>query len=307
MPLIVAGLVAIKRPTRWFSRNDRTIHRRFPWYNTARPWIQIMRRNIPQKFPEPAPVDVSGMKALTPKDVRRQWLDPRSRAAELTASLDHPVQVSRDDPRVGEHLGGHRIFVFAENMLYERVQHLRRYPLHCPNLKALHLNVCVISTQAAAKAKEDFETAINNSDNESAETESMNFMESTVMAMYSGIATLDVFANETIGEKLGRERNRTDELMMEPLDKKFGKILPELIPVGQPHRTRWWPEFQAIRSARNSLTHGGPAEGKNQEKIAQAWSKMLGLQQDIPHVVAAAMKHYVKVRPPWWDAILPRS
>ena len=215
--------------------------------------------------------------------------------------------MSRDDPNVGEHLGGHRVFLFAENMLYERVQHLRRYPLHSPNLKALHLNVCVISTQTAAIARGDFEIAIENGDNESAETESMNFMESTVMAMYSGIATLDVFANEKIGKKLDRDRDKAKELMLKPLDEKLGEILPELVRVTQPKRTRWWPEFQAIRSARNSLTHGAPEAGENQEKTAQAWSKMLGLQRDIPHVVVAAMNHYVQVQPPWWDAILPQS
>ena len=241
------------------------------------------------------------------KDAAGQWLDPRSRIAELTASLDHPAQVSRDDPNVGEPLGGQRIFLFAENRLHERVQHLRRYPLHRPNLKALHLNVCVISTQAAAKAKRDFELAIKNGDDESAETESMNFMEGTVMAMYTGIATLDVFANETIGGKLGSERDKAKELVLKPLDEKLGKILPELVRVTRPKRTRWWPEFQAIRSARNSLTHGAPEAGEDHEKTAQAWSKMLGLQRDIPHVVVAAMNHYVPIRPPWWDAILPQN
>ena len=266
-----------------------------------------MRRNIPQKVLKQPAVDVSGRKALTPKVAGAQRLDPRSRVAELTASLDHPVQVSRDDPNVGEHLGGHRIFLFAENMLHERVQHLRRYSLHCPNLKALHLNVCVISTQAAVKARGYFEIAVRNSDNELAETASMDFMESTVMAMYSGIATLDVFANETIGEKLGHDRDKAKELMFKPLDEKVGAILPELLRVTRPQRTRWWPEFQAIRSARNSLTHGAPETGEDREKIAQAWSKMLGLRRDVPHVVIAAMNHYVRFQPPWWDAILSKA
>ena len=235
-----------------------------------------MRRGIPKRYLNQPPVNVSGRKALTPGDAGGQWLDPRSRIAELTASLDHPVQVSRDDPNVGKHLGGHRIFLFAENALYDGVQHLRRYPLHRPNLKALHLNACVISTQAAEKARRDFEIAVEKRDNGSAETESMNFMEYTVMAMYSGIATLEVFANETIGEKLGPEHdNKAKELMLEPLDKKVGEILPNLVRVTRPKRTRWWPEFQAIRSARNSLTHGAPETGEDRERTAQAWSKML--------------------------------
>lgn len=193
-------------------------------------------------------------------------------------------------------------------MLYDGVRHLRRYALHCPNLKALHLNACVISTQAAARAKADFEIAVENRDDGSAETESMNFMEYTVMAMYSGIAALEVFVNETIGEALGTEQNEMAKtLILESLDKKVGDILPDLLHVTPPKRTRWWPEFQAIRSARNSLTHGVPQTGEDEEKIARAWSKMLGLQRDIPHVVVAAMNHYVLVQPPWWDTILPRS
>ena len=105
-------------------------------------------------------------RTMTPKEPSEQWLDPRSRMAELAARLDEPVHVSKDDPNVGEHLGGNRIFLYAENALYKGVQHLRRHPLHRPNLKALHLNSCVRSTQAAERAKRDFKTAMENGDGE---------------------------------------------------------------------------------------------------------------------------------------------
>ena len=265
-----------------------------------------MRRDIPPRlFQQPA-VDVSDKTALTPEDAALQWIDPRSRMAELSASLEHPAHVAADDPGVGQHLGRNRIYLLADNVLYESVQHLRRYPMHRPNLKALHLNTCVCSTQAAAESKERFAHAIESKDSESAETESMNFMEYTVMAMYSGIATLEVFTNETIGEKLDNDdRGKAEELTHEPLDKKLGRILPELLRVTKPKRTRWWPEFQAIRSARNSLTHGAPQMQDDEEKTAQAWSKMLGLQRGIPEVVIKAMNHYVMSQPPWWDGIVP--
>ena len=231
---------------------------------------RTMRDKIPQQFLREPAVDVSDRTALAPEQAARQWLDPRSRMAEVTASLEYPVHVSGEDPNVGKHLGGHRVYLFADNALYERVGHLRRHRLHRPNLKALHLNACVTNTQAAATAKRRFAGAIKTNDNGLAETESMNFMEHTVVAMYSGVAALEVFANETIGDKLQLERDGAEELTRSPIEKKLAEILPDLLRVSAPKRTRWWPEFQAIRSARNSLTHGTPKTKEDEEKIAQA-------------------------------------
>ena len=45
-----------------------------------------------------------------------------------------------------------------------------------------------------------------------------------------------------------------------------GKILPTLVRVTRPKKNSMVPEFEAIRSARNGLTHGTPETAEDQEK-----------------------------------------
>lgn len=244
------------------------------------------------------PVDVSHLHKLTPEEQEAQRCDPRSAIAEMSADPKSPLRISDDDP----HLGGRRIFQHLFNALYEQVPQVRKSRLQKPNLKALHLHSAAFHWQRAR----DLYTSLTNTNGELAqevvEEIGMDFMEATITSVYSTVATIEVFSQEVMFEKLkakahnlGKSDNLADTLR---------EVLPGLTKKPKPTQTKWWNDFQNIHHARNSFTHAGMKEQESEEMLARAWGALLKPHLNPPDVARRIIRHFSDTEPSWIPGVI---
>ena len=255
-----------------------------------------MREELRIRPQEPA--DVSHLRKLTPEERDAQRCDPRSAIAEMSADPDKPLRVSDDHPN----LGGRRIFLHLFNALYGQVPHIRKSRLQKPNLKALHLHSAAFHFQRAR----DLRTSLTNADQELpqevVEEIGMDFMEATVVSVYSTVAAIEIFSQEVMFERSGAEAHALGK--SDSLTDTLRDVLPKLTNKPKPTQTKWWKDFRIIHRARNSFTHTGMKEQVREEKLARAWAALLGPELDPPDVAGRIMGHFSVTEPNWIPGVI---
>ena len=251
-------------------------------------------------FPQP-PVDVTNLRKLTTEEQQAQSCDVRSRIAELSANPERPISVTEDHPN----LGGRRIFLHAFNALSEHVPGVRASRLQKPNMKALHLH----SAAYQWRRTEKLYCRLCDTDQEPGEYEleqiGMDFMEAAIISVYGAVATVDVFSQEIMFEKL----NAGARLVGKPQDliETLRDCLPTLIGKPKPTQSEWWRPFRNIHRARNSVTHAGPSNPTKDEELAKAWEALIAPGLDLPDVVRRAIRHFSDVEPSWVSPVIDKG
>ena len=253
------------------------------------------------KVPPRPPVDVTHLRKLTAEEQQAQSCDVRSRIAELSADPDRPLAVAGAHPN----LGGRRMFLHAFNALFEQVPHVRASGLQKPNMKALHLHSAAYQWRRA----ETLYRRLCDTDEElneyAVERIGMDFMESAIVSAYSAVATIDVFSQEIMFDKLEADAR----LVGKPHDliETLRDCLPRLTGRPKPTQTEWWRPFRNIHRARNSVTHAGPKSPDRDEELAKAWEALIAPGLDPPDVVRRAIRHFSDDEPPWVSRVIARG
>lgn len=259
-----------------------------------------MRQKINIRPQEPA-ADVSHLQKLTAEERDAQRCDPRSAIAEKSADPKSPLRVSDDHPN----LGGRRLFLHLFNTLFKQVPRVRQSRLQRPNMKALHLHSAAFHWQRAR----DLYISLTNADNElrqeTVEEIGMDFMEATIVSVYSTVATIEIFSQEIILDKckakplnLGKSDSLADTLR---------DVLPGLTKKSKPTQTKWWNDFQNIHHARNSFTHAGMKEQESEERLAKAWGALLKPSLDPPDVARRIIRHFSDTGPSWISGVIEHA
>ena len=246
------------------------------------------------------PVDVSHLQRLTPEEQDAQRCDPRSAIAEMSADPNIPIKVSDDHPN----LGGRRLFIGLFNALYEQVPLVRKSRLQKPNLKALHLHSAAFHWQQARDLLLSL-TRLDHNLQEEVEETGMDFMEAAIASVYNAVATIEIFSQEIIFDKLKAKAHiigRPDSLVDTLRD-----TLPKLTNKKRPTQTTWWRDFQSIHRARNSFTHTGMKEQGREEKLARAWEALLKPDLDPPDVARRIMCHFSENEPDWIPGVIEHA
>lgn len=258
-----------------------------------------MYKNL--KLPPRPPANVTHLSKLTEEEQRAQSCDVRSRIAELSRDPNRPIFVSEDN----SNLGGRRVFLHLFNALFEHVPHVRASRLQKPNMKALHLHSAAyhwrrasISYGLLAKAGDDL---IDNA----VETTGLDFMEAAIIAVYSAVATVEVFCQEVMFDKLDGDAR----LVGRPKDliETLRDCLPVLTGRPKPTQTKWWKPFRNIHRARNSFTHVGTSNPDKDEELAKAWEALVAPGLDPPEVVRRAIEHFSGAELAWVSAVIDRG
>ena len=253
------------------------------------------------KVPRRAPVDVSNLRRLTPEEQRAQHCDVRSRLAEVSLDPDRPVAVTEDHPN----LGGRRIFLHLFNALFENVPRVRASGLQKPNMKALHLHSAAYHWQRASTLYGLLgRPEVTLSDN-AVEEIGMDFMEAAIVSVYGSIATVDVFCQEIMFDRL----NAASRPIGKPSDlvETLRDCLPRLTGKPKPTRTDWWRPFRNIHRARNAVTHAGTNDPEREEEVAKAWDALIAPDLNPPDVARRVIHHFSDAEPPWIVRVIERG
>ena len=244
------------------------------------------------------PVGVNHLHKLTPEEREAQRCDPRSAIAEMSADPKSPLRMSDDHPN----LGGRRIFLHLFNALYEQVPHVRKSLLQRPNLKALHLHSAAFHWQRARDLYISLANTNEELQQEAVEEIGMDFMEATIASVYSTVATIEIFSQEVIFEKLKAKPHNFGK--SDSLADTLRDVLPGLTQKPKPTRTKWWNDFQNIHRARNSFTHAGMKEQESEETLARAWGTLLKPHLNPPDVARRIICHFSNTEPNWIPGVI---
>lgn len=253
------------------------------------------------KIPPGPPVDVGNLRKLTAEEQQEQYCDVRSRIAELSADPDRPITVTNDHPN----LGGRRMFLHLFNALFEHVPRVRKSQLQKPNMKALHLHS---ATYHWRRARSLYSLLVNtDKELESYEVEEigMDFMEAAIVSVYSATATVDVFSQEVMVDKLDAEARSVGK--PKDLVETLRDCLPVLTGKSRPTGTAWWNRFRNIHRARNSFTHAGISNPEKEEELAKAWEALIDPDLDPPDVVRRVIRHFSDDEPAWVARVIDRG
>lgn len=253
------------------------------------------------KVPPRDPVDVTNLRKLTAEERQAQTCDPRSWMAEVSADPDRPVAVAEDHPN----LGGRRLFVQLFNALFKHVQRVRASRLQKPNLKALHLHSAAYHWRRASTLRRLLcgkEEALSNF---TAEEIGMDFMQAAIVSVYSAVATIDVFSQEVMFDKLKAEAGYVGR----PADlvETLKECLPKLTGKRGPTGMTWWEPFRNVVRARNSVTHTGATNPEKEEEFAKAWEALLAPEIDPPDVARCVILHFSNDEPGWVERVIDRG
>ena len=252
------------------------------------------------KTPPRDPVDVTNFRKLTAEERQAQTCDPRSWIAEDSADPDRPVAVTEDHPN----LGGGRIFLALFNALFENVPRVRASRLQKPNLKALHLHSAAYHWRRASTlrrllcGKEELRDI-------TAEEIGMDFMEAAIVSVYGAVATIDVFSQEIMFDKLKAEAAYVGGPAN--LVETLKDCLPKLTGKPRPTGTIWWEPFRNVVRARNSVTHTGATSPEKGEEFAKAWEALLAPKIDPPDVARRVIRHFLNDEPAWVGRVIDRG
>ena len=219
---------------------------------------RLMYRQL--KVPSRPPADVTNLRRLTPEEQHAQYCDVRSRMAEVSRDPNRPVAVAEEHPN----LGGRRIFLASFQCLVRKLAACTsvtsseaEHEGTSPPLGGVPCwrRASVLYGWLRSPEEELSDCAV--------EEIGMDFMEAAIVSVYGAVATVDVFCQEVMFEKL-----RADALSIgKPNDlvEALRNCLPGLTGKPKPTRTDWWPGFRNIHRARNSVTHAGannPGKGR---------------------------------------------
>ena len=247
------------------------------------------------------PVDVSHLQKLTPEEQEAQRCDVRSAIAEISADPNKPIRVSNDHPN----LGGRRLFLHLFNALFEQVPRIRQSQLQKPNMKALHLHSAAFHWQKAQDLYSSLTGTTKELQQEIVEEIGMDFMEAAIVSVYSTIATIDVFSQEIMFERLEAESQPIGK--SESLVDTLRCVLPKLTSKPKPTRTVWWEDFRNIHRARNSFTHVGMKNQEKEEQLAKAWAALLRPNLDPPDIARRVIRHFSDTDPAWIQAVIQQG
>lgn len=255
-----------------------------------------MRKTLKVRPQEP--VGVGHLHKLTTEEREAQRCDPRSAIAEMSADPKSPPRVSDDHPN----FGGRRIFIHLFNTLYEQVPHVRKSRLQRPNLKALHLHSAAFHWQRAQDLYVSLTDTNEDLQQEAVEEIGMDFMEATITSVYSTVATIEIFSQEVIIERLKAKPHKFGK--SDSLADTLRDVLPGLTHKSRPTRTKWWNDFQNIQRARNSFTHAGMKEQDSEETLARAWNALLQPHLNPPDVARRVIRHFSNTEPNWIPEVI---
>ena len=259
-----------------------------------------MRQEIKIRPQRPA-ADVSHLQKLTAEERDAQRCDPRSAIAEKSADPKRLLRVSDDHPN----LGGRRLFLHLFNTLYKQVPHVQQSRLQRPNMKALHLHSAAFHWQRARDLYISLTNADRELQQEVVEETGMDFMEATIVSVYSTVPTIEIFSQEIILEKFKAEPRNLGTFVS--LADTLRDVLPGLTKKSKPTQTKWWNDFQNIHRARNSFTHAGMKEQESEERLAKAWGALLRPDLDPPDVARRIICHFSDTDPAWIRPVIQQG
>lgn len=247
------------------------------------------------------PVDVRHLQKLTPEEQEAQRCDVRSRIAEISDDPNKPVRAADNHPN----LGGRRLFLHLFNTLFEQVPRVRKSQLQKPNMKALHLHSAAFHWQRAQDLYNSLTDKNKEMQQDAVEEIGMDFMEAIIISVYSTIASIDVFSQEIMFEKLDAEAQPIGK--PDSLVDTLRLVLPKLTNKSKPTQTAWWQDFRNIHRARNSFTHTGMKKQEREEQLAKAWEALLRPNLDPPDVVRRVICHFSVTDPAWIQPVIQQG
>ena len=172
-------------------------------------------------------------------------------------------------------------------------------------MKALHLHSAVLHWQRARDLYISLTHADNELQQETVEEIGMDFMEATIVSVYSTVATIEIFSQEISIEKCKAKPHNLGN--SDSLSDTLRDVLPGLTKKSKPTRTKWWNDFQNIHHARNSFTHAGTKEQESEERLAKAWGALLKAGVDPPDVARRVIRHFSDKEPGWIPGVIEHA